>query len=72
MWSDGSSIPVEDVVGDHDWEPLIEVSFDVNCSASSYLSLCFSVTAPCGTGRIGGHDGRGRLAIRLQLELSGK
>ena len=25
MWSDGRPMPVEDVVGDHDWEPLIEV-----------------------------------------------
>jgi hypothetical protein len=26
MWSDGRSIPVEDIVADHDWDPLIEVS----------------------------------------------
>ena len=25
MWNDGSTIPIDDVVGDHDWEPLIEV-----------------------------------------------
>ena len=25
MWSDGRSIPVEDIVADHDWDPLIEV-----------------------------------------------
>ena len=25
MWSDGRPVPVEDVVGEHEWEPLIEV-----------------------------------------------
>ena len=27
MWSDGRSIPVEDIIADHDWDPLIEVGY---------------------------------------------
>ena len=37
MWSDGRSIPVEDVVGDHDWEPLIEVILIVQLSQIDIL-----------------------------------